>query len=58
MAKRMKLPNPLLGLVRPGGERYIKSDIEKRRETRERTERRTPTLASTKTTTKKISERT
>lgn len=53
MAKRMKLPNPLLSLVRPGGERYIKSDIEKRRETRERTERRTPTLASTKTTTKK-----
>ena len=53
MAKRMKLPNPLLGLVRPGGERYIKIDVEKRREARERAERRAPTLASTKSTTKK-----
>lgn len=49
----MKLPNPLLGLVRPGGGRYIKTDVEKRREAQERAERRTPTLASTKSSTKK-----
>lgn len=38
MAKRMKLPNPLIGLVRPGGERYIKTDVEKQREIKERRE--------------------
>lgn len=50
MARRPKLPNEFLNLVRPGANRYFRpSKGEEWEKEKERAERR-PTLASTKTT--------